>query len=384
MDSKYITLLSLLDLSAAFDTIDHSILLTRMEKTFGIKGTALAWFESYLTGRTQYVKIGNSRSEDVPLQFGVPQGSVLGPILFTMYIKPLSSIIQKHLIIYHFYADDSQLYKHEIPEKLALLISITENCISDVKSWMTTNKLKFNDIKTEFILFRNIWSLKDDIVASLNINNTIVTSSHSVRNLGVMFDTDLSMTTHVDEVCKTLLFQLRKISSIRNYLTQSVTQTLVSSLILSRLDYCNSLLSGITGENLSKLQHIQNHAARVIKRIKKSDHITPILIELHWLPVCERIDYKIALMCFKCLNGIAPSYLRDLVKVYSPNRSLRSAMDATVLVKPSPNYSSIGERAFTFYGPKVWNSLPSSIRNLKNIDTFKRHLKTFLFRRAYE
>ena len=136
-------------------------------------------------------------------------------------------------------------------------------------------------------------------------------------------------------------------------------------------------------ENLSKLQVIQNHAARLIKRTKKSEHITPILIELHWLPVRYRIDYKVALLCYKCLNNSAPSYLKDLLEVYTPTRSLRSAMDTTILVKPVPSYKSLGERAFTFYGPSVWNKLPQSLRSLTNINTFKRSLKTHLFKCAY-
>ena len=167
-------LLSLLDLSAAFDTIDHSILLSRMEITFGIKGSALAWFESYLKFRTQSVKIGSSFSEDNTLQF-VSGLSAWSNFIYYVYSTIVFSFENAfYSKNYHFYADDQQLYRSFLREFLNKLISITENCIQDVKGWMTTNKLKFNDTKTEFILFKNLWSLKEDLVAQLNINSNLI------------------------------------------------------------------------------------------------------------------------------------------------------------------------------------------------------------------
>ena len=225
--------------------------------------------------------------------------------------------------------------------------------------------------------------MKDHIDVHLNIDDCDIASSSSVKNLGVVFDEDLSLSAHVNTVYKSIIFQLSKISHIRKYISVDVTKTLVTSLILSRLDYCNSLFCNMTSENIEKLQLLQNHAARLIYRAKKKDHVTPLLYQLHWLPIKFRIDYKIALLCFKCLNGTAPSYLKDLVQVYVPRRALRSGMDNTKFLKPVMNYKSYGEKSFSFYGPSVWNSLPFDLRRIENIDTFKRHLKTYFFKQAY-
>ena len=383
VDSRNISLLSLLDLSAAFDTIDHTILISRLEITYGITGVALRWFESYLKGRKQAVKIKNTRSEDVVLEFGVPQGSVLGPILFTLYTQPLVDILSKHNMNYHMYADDTQLYQCTIEHNLQKLIADTEKCIHDVKIWMNTNKLKLNDSKTELIIFQNAWTSKEPISASLNINNNNIISSSTVKNLGVTIDTDLNMNRHVELLCNNLLFQMSKIRSIRNYLSMDATKYLVTTLILSRLDYCNSLLFGVNKSVLYKLQIIQNHSARIIARKRKFEHITPLLIELHWLPVQYRINYKIALLCFKCLNNTAPSYLSDLLNVYVPGRFLRSSSDTTILSKPCTNYKRYGQRSFGYAGPEVWNELPFDIRNTDNLNTFKSKLKSYLFNCAY-
>ena len=286
-----------------------------MEITYGNRGTALLWFESYLKGRRQTVKIKNTVSNDLCLQFGVPQGSVLGPVLFTMYTQPLADILLKHDMKYHLYADDTQLYQCTNENNLHNLLADTEKCIHDVKIWMNTNKLKLNDSKTELIIFQNSWSSRESIVATLNINNNNIVSSSKVKNLGVTFDKDLNMTDYVDLLCKSLLYQLSKIRSIRNYLSVDATKYLVTTLILSKIDYCNSLLAGVNNSLLYKLQLIQNSAARLIVRLRKFDHITPLLMDLHWLPVKHRINYKIALLCFKCLNNAAPSYFRDLLDI---------------------------------------------------------------------
>ena len=155
LDKKHVTLQSLLDLSAAFDTLDHGILLKRLELSFGIKGSALAWFESYLVNRKQSVQINQSFSDSSLLIYGIPQGSVLGPILFSLYTTPLSNIFCKYNMKYHLYADDSQLYKNSLYSDLNSVIRQTELCIEDTKVWMDSNKLKLNDDKTELILFKN-------------------------------------------------------------------------------------------------------------------------------------------------------------------------------------------------------------------------------------
>ena len=204
-----------------------------------------------------------------------------------------------------------------------------------------------------------------------------------MKNLGVIFDEDLSMTTHVNTVYKSIIFQLSKISHIRKYISVDVAKTLVTSLILSRLDYCNSLFCNMSNENIEKLQLLQNHAARLIFRVKKKEHVTPLLFKLHWLPIKFRIDYKIALLCYKCLNNAAPIYLQNLVEVYVPRRELRSSTDNSKLLKPVMNYKSYGEKSFSFYGPTVWNSLPFNLRNIDNLNTFKTHLKTYFFKQAY-
>ena len=248
---------------------------------------------------------------------------------------------------------------------------------------MNGNKLKLNDSKTEVILCKNPRYAEKPPEITVNINDIIIEPSLRIKNLGVIFDEDLSMSHQISNLCRNMIFQLQKISSIRPYLTEEAAKTLVTSLILSKLNSCNSLLAGITKENMSRLQSIQNHAAKLIKGKKKYDHVSPLLKELHWLPVAYRIDYKIALIVFKCINNLAPLYLQKMLTLYQPNRALRSSNDKFILEKPKYNYTSYGGRSFPFYGPFVWNSLPFNLRSMNNIDTFKRNLKHHYFLQAF-
>ena len=152
MDDGRVTALTLLDLSAAFNTIDHTILLRRLGNWFGVSGKALDWFKSYLTGRSQRIKLGNCLSSRSDLSFGVPQGPVLGPLLFTLYTTPLSSLVSGHAIPHHLYADDSQLYMSFSSGDSAAALNGLQSCLASVQSWMSTNKLKLNPDKTEFLL----------------------------------------------------------------------------------------------------------------------------------------------------------------------------------------------------------------------------------------
>lgn len=377
-DSGRVSILSLLDLSAAFDTIDHAILKMRLHTTFGCSGTVLDWFSSYLSGRIQSVSIGHESAPSV-LKYGVPQGSVLGPVLFTMYTQPLSAVIHQSGHLYHFFADDSQLQNSTVPSEFPSLASSMGDCIEHVAEWMDENKLKMNDDKTELIAIGTRSKINQVTTTGMSISGCIIPFSQSVRNLGFYLDQTLTMDAHISQLCRSLYCQLRRIGKIRSFLSTDAANKLAVSFILSRLDYCNSLLAGLPDKQINKLQRIQNHAARLVLGKSRRESSIPLLRTLHWLPVKARIDYKIAALCHQCLHDQnMPSYLSDLLNLYKPSRTLRS-LDNSLLIVPRFSLNTYGKRAFSVFGPTVWNSLPQPLRKNENSSTFKRHLKTYLF-----
>ena len=384
LDDGKISLLASLDLSAAFDTIDHAILLHRLQHDFGLSGTVLDWFSSYLSGRIQSVSVHSHTSVPASVSCGVPQGSVLGPILFVLYTTPLSAVIERHSILHHSYADDSQLQNSATPDRLPDLIDSMRLCIDDIKDWMTANKLKLNDDKTEvMIISSSRMSTALSIPDSFDIGNASVPFSDTVKNLGVTLDCHLSLKTHVLNLVRTANFELRRIGSIRSLLTTEATATLVSAFILSRLDYCNSLLSGCPRSLILRLQKVQNNAARLILRISKFEHISPHLASLHWLPIDSRIKYKLACICYNSLSTNSPPYLSELLTVYTDSRQLRSCSDNSVLRRPSVRTVSYGQRSFAYSAPSAWNAFPQQVRSSDSVSTFRSRTKTHLFRLAY-
>ena len=390
MDRQKVTLLILLDLSAAFDTIVHDILVDKLRNCFGIDGTVLAWIKSYLNDRQQQIKIDDVVSDSFNVSHGVPQGSRLGPLLFTLYTSKLIKNIQEKFpnVSCHCYADDTQLYisfnpNKEIQEK----ISVFETCIKYVRSWMLQNKLKLNDSKTEFMIIGTPQQTSKLDVTSIKVGNSLVKPSKTVRNLGLWLDSSLNMETHVSKVCKAAFFMLYNLRHIRKYLDQESAETLVCAFITSKIDYCNGLLFGLPESQTMKLQLIQNACARLVCNSSKFCHITPLLKTLHWLPVRQRIVFKILLIVFKALNGQAPSYILELLTLKSNSHShnLRSSNDTLLLKMPTCKTKvTLGDRAFSCAAPKIWNNLPLSIRKSQSVTSFKTKLKTHLFVQAFQ
>ena len=235
-------------------------------------------------------------------------------MLFTMYIKPLSAIIDSHSIIHHSFADDLQLQVSAPPDRISELLHSMQSCISDVKAWATANMLKLNDSKTELMLVTSKRSKHlHNLPTSIAMGNAQIPFKQSVKNLGFTLDCHLTMNAHVSNIARTCYFELRRLASIRRFLTSTATATLVSAFVLSRIDYCNSLLFGSTHDVTSHLQRIQNYAARVILRLPMSSSITIHLKSLHWLPVEVRSTCKIACLCYNCHSSTAPSYVTDML-----------------------------------------------------------------------
>ena len=380
IDNHDSVILSLLDLSAAFDTIDHDILLKRLETRFGIKGLALDWLTSYLKGRTQCVTINGVNSKPSELLYGVPQGSVLGPILFILYCSPLDDILTRHGINYMMYADDTQVYI--TCKKNGHSKAVIEACIDEIRDWMFTNKLVLNDSKTEVIHLHSKFDRHHDQIPSLRIGTDEIVPSHCVRNLGFYFDSCILGRDQVVNVCKSASFALHRIGRIRHVLNRTTTEKLIHAFITSRLDYCNSLYLHLPDYLIDRLQRIQNSAARLVTLTRKHEHITPILQNLHWLPVSQRIDFKVLILTHRCLHNQAPSYISDLLSTRTTGINTRRQASAP-LHEPRYGMEHYGRRAFSVAAPRLWNSLPPTLRSIHSLTTFKSQLKTYLFRNAY-
>ena len=378
LDKRKEALLVLLDFSAAFDLINHKQFLDRLRTRYGVEGKALQWFASYLTDRTQSVVIENVSSDPISLECGVPQGSVAGPLAFTLFSAPLQDIIESHGIESVIYADDTQLFLTFSPEDRQQAIKKIEACITDIRSWCSINKLVLNDKKTELIYCSSKFGKLSSWEPSIKIGDAVIRPSPSARNLGVIMDSPLSMRAHVNNVCKGALFGIRKIGQIRSYLTEDATVKLVHAFVTSRLDSCNSLLYGLSDRDIRKVQMVQNTAARLVLCVSRREHITPSLEKLHWLPVQKRAIFKILLLTYKALNGMAPEFISDLVQVYVPTRVLRSSSEHRLLL-PSSATKFYGDRSFAFASPYLWNRLPTRIRRASSLNMFKSQVKTHLF-----
>ena len=385
MDSQKITILVLLDLSAAFDSISQHKLIQILQTRFQTQGNALNWFKSYILNRTQSVSIQDSFSSPSELKFGVPQGSCIGPVAFLAYTSAISEIATKHNISIETFADDTQLYTacNNNPKSIENSLHQIEQCISDVRIFLLTHQLKINDSKTEFLFIGTPLQLSriDTQNISITVGNSTIKCSSSSRNLGFQFDCKMSFDQQIKNINRKSYFQLTKIKQIKKYLSDDLNKSLVHSLIFSNLDYCNILYYNMPNYQINKLQKIQNSAARILTNTSKYSHITPVLRSLHWLPVKSRIEFKILVFTYKCLNSNTSSSINTLITQYQPARPLRSS-NKNMLVEPKIEKVP-GSRSFHFASPHLWNKLPEDMKQCKTLSIFKKRLKTHLFSKSF-
>ena len=332
-------------------------------------------------------KINDVISEVHSVKYGVPQGSYAGPIIFLGYLTSLYDIFERHFphVRVGGYADDHQLYLSYTPgvknNENEMIIKFGK-CIEEVRTWMLTHRLKINDSKTECMFIGTQQQLHKVELNEINVGHSVIKPTKVVRNLGVLFDQQMTMADHVKNISRKGFAQLKRIRQIRSYLDQSSAENIVHAFVTSNIDYCNALLFGAPKHVIQNLQRLQNATARVICGLRKYDHITEALRTLHWLPVAYRIKYKIAILAYKCIYNQAPDYLNNMVEVYHPSRSLRSS-NRLYLKQQHSKTKTLGPRAFSHAAPAVWNDLPDDIRLSNNFNTFKSKLKTHYFRQAF-
>jgi hypothetical protein len=386
IDNGQVSSLMLLDLSAAFDTVDHDILLEVLSSRFGVNGLALDWFRSYLTERTQTFTYQGKQSVSYAVSCSVPQGSVLGPVEFIAYMEEITEVTDRCEVQSNFYADDIQLYASCRPSNIRTVRAKLSDCAAQVSSWCASRRLKLNADKTEVTWFgsrANLAKLADQD-CTLQVTSDTIQPINEVRDLGVLLDAELSLKQHIGKVAATCFYHLRRLRQIRRRVGQDITTRLVLAFITPRLDYCNSVLAGLPQTTIEPLQRVQNAAARLIFNLGPRDHITPSLIQLHWLPVRYRVQYKLCTLMHKLYNGRSPAYLSDIVQVASlrPTRpGLRSSASSDYVIPRLR--TKFGERAFSFAGPAAWNSLPADLRAINDARTFQKRLKTLFFTSAF-
>lgn len=376
MDDAKCTVLLLLDLSAAFDTVDHDILLDILSKEIGVSDTVLQWIRSFLKGRRQAIIINGVKSGYRDNLFGVPQGSVLGPVLFNIYVRGLIRYLESFGFTVHGYADDHQVLKSfRIEFQFATIRDSLPKCLELVSLWMKKFFLKLNAGKSQLIVFTPDSQHSQLLVKRLFLEDgSVLPVTSEATNLGMLMDCKLSFGPQIDRVISSGYGLLRNISSIRRYLSKDDIKSLVNSVVVSRIDNCNALYAGLSAFHISRLQRLQNSCARVIYGARRREHVSPLLRQLHWLPIRQRIIFKVLTLVFKCLRNTAPSYLSDILPETVENRFVRIPRTKT----------SHGDHAFCRFGPIYWNALPLTLRNIQSISNFKPKLKHYLFSSSLE
>ena len=385
MESGDISILIALDLSSAFDTVDHSVLLNVLQVDFGLKDSALGWAASYLKDRSLKVKINEAFSDPVIFNHSVPQGSCLGPILFNVYSSTITQCVDPNQNLGG-YADDHCLmstFTTSDATAESKCINEIESTINKIGEWMSANVLKMNASKTEITIFGSNKLLPKVKTSTLNILGDEVSTTPKLKYLGVWLDQSLTMLDHIKYKCQTAAYNIRRIASIRRFIDTPTAKMLASSLVLVQLVYSNSVLAGLPKSSIHLLQGIQNWVAKVVLGRQRSDSSADALKDLHWLPIKQRIDFKILCLVFKARNGLAPALSHLFTKKCFTRETRASKKESDDLNIPRHKKSTFAARSISVYGPTIWNILPPNIKSSSTFTSFKSSLKTHLFRQAF-
>ena len=373
VDDGKCTCLLLLDYSKAFDTLDHTMLCTKL-KYYGLDDLALGFLKDYLQERHQRVILGSNTSEILSLNRGVPQGSILGPLLFSLYTADFGSYLK--YLQSHQYADDFQLYysfNTDHVEEVEAHINQDLNIIYNIS---LAHNLLLNQSKTQLLLFGKNYSYLSDNL-NIQINNIKIKASESCKNLGVHIDSKLRFRGHISYLLQTSYGKLRTLYLFKHFLTSEIKLRLCDSLILSLLSYCDVLYwPALLLEDRESLQRLQNGCLRFCYGLRKFDHVTQCYTDSGWLKLDLRFYLHICTLVFKIMKFKQPTYLLEKLVRGSDIHDRHTRHN--YLFSVPRHKTALFQRSFNYNAVKYFNSLSDNIKNCSTIETFKKNLKAHL------
>lgn len=375
IDKKKLTLLVLLDFSNAFNCVDHDILMAIM-RSLHMSPTAAQWFDSYLRGRRQRISFNNLTSEWCSVTAGIPQGCVLSPLLFSIYINSLVEVITHSL--FHLYADDLQLYSHFDHSEVNDAVRKINSDLDAIHIRSQNMGLLVNPVKTQVIILGTKHMLSKLDMASISpitVNKTPISFSQHVTNLGLHITCDLAWDTHVAEISKKIYSSMHMLKRLQWFIPLKTKLMLVNSLLLPIIDYADVCYPDINEDVLNRLDRLLNVLIRFVFGLRKYDHISKYREQLKWLNIRSRRSVHILLLLYNILNNInSPLYLKSNFQFLNDchDRPLRSSNNN--LLNIPPHTSTRYTDSFTVSAARQWNSLPLSIRQAPSVGIFKRQL----------
>lgn len=366
MDRKKVIIAVFLDFQRAFETLDRDRLLMKLEQ-YGFSGISNNWFESYLTKRKQKTKFNDGESMVRNNELGVPQGSVLGAILFIIYINDIVKSV-KHCRI-NLFADDTLLFI------AADTIAEAENKInSDLKNlsdWLKTNKLKLNVKKTKYIIINQ---RKNENSVEIRMDNSVLDSVKNIKYLGIVIDNKLNFKDNTDFICKKVAKKIGFLSRIQNKLNFSHKVLIYKSIIAPHFDFCATILFLSKKSEMDRMQKLQNRAMRTILKCNKYTSVDLMLETLQWLSIKQRIYLRTFITIFNLKNKTLPEYLQSNLKYSTHRYNVRNKNDFKLTFTRTTN----AQNSLFYKGLKLFNELPDLIKNEKKLNNFKRKCIDFI------
>ena len=362
-----------IDLRKAFDTVDFSILEKKLHG-YGVQGTELQWFSSYLQGRTQVVSIDGELSEPLPVTVGVPQGSILGPLLFLLYVNDLPDVPLKCNT--NMYADDTELDYATKPSDLQIMETVINEDLSRLETYFEHNKLSLNVAKCEFLVIGTQQQVNKCNDISIKMCNTEVKNVHSAKYLGMTIDRNIKWDIHTDKLKNKISSKVALLQRLKKIVPIETLKQLYDTIVLPHFDYCDIIYGQCSDENLEKLQKLQNRAARILTGSGPQEHREDMFTKLKWLSLANRQQLHKCVMVYKALNGLAPPYIRDSFVSNSQVHSYRTRNCNKLNIKPyKKEYYA---KSFEISGARTYNNLPENVTCATSLNIFKSQLEKHL------